>query len=69
MDSKGNIFYIQKRIGKNNKTFSCYKFRTMKPEAKYLLKLLDLIKKNMTMINTMHYKRHRKLIHLDNFQI
>ena len=38
MDSKGAVFYIQKRIGKNNKTFSCYKFRTMKPEAKYLLK-------------------------------
>ena len=38
MDSKGAIFYIQKRIGKNNKTFSCYKFRTMKPESKYLLK-------------------------------
>ena len=38
IDSKGAIFYIQKRIGKNNKTFSCYKFRTMKPEAKYLLK-------------------------------
>ena len=40
MDSKGAIFYIQKRIGKNNKTFSCYKFRTMKPESKYLLKKL-----------------------------
>ena len=38
IDSKGAIFYVQKRIGKNNKTFSCYKFRTMKPEAKYLLK-------------------------------
>ena len=38
MDSKGTIFYIQKRIGKNNKTFSIYKFRTMKPEAKYILK-------------------------------
>ena len=38
IDSKGSIFYIQKRIGKNNKTFSCYKFRTMHPEAKYLLK-------------------------------
>ena len=40
MDSKGPLFYIQKRIGKNNKPFSCYKFRTMKPESKYLLKKL-----------------------------
>ena len=38
IDSKGAIFYIQKRIGSNNKNFSCYKFRTMKPESKYLLK-------------------------------
>ena len=38
IDSKGSIFYIQKRIGKNNKTFACYKFRTMKRESKYLLK-------------------------------
>ena len=40
MDSKGPLFYIQKRIGKNNKPFSCYKFRTMKPKSKYLLKKL-----------------------------
>jgi lipopolysaccharide/colanic/teichoic acid biosynthesis glycosyltransferase len=29
LDSKGGIFYIQKRVGKNNKDFSLYKFRTM----------------------------------------
>lgn len=29
-DSKGGIFYVQKRIGKNEKPFSLYKFRTMK---------------------------------------
>ena len=44
MDSKGPLFYIQKRIGKNNKPFSCYKFRTMKQESKYLLK--NLLVKN-----------------------
>ena len=38
MNSKGDIIYSQKRIGKNNKTFACYKFRTMHPQAKYLLK-------------------------------
>ncbi|MFA6978469.1 MAG: undecaprenyl-phosphate glucose phosphotransferase [Ignavibacteriaceae bacterium] len=27
--SRGSIFYIQDRIGKNNKVFRCFKFRTM----------------------------------------
>jgi len=36
--SKGPIIFIQKRIGKNNSNFSCYKFRTMRPQSKYLLK-------------------------------
>ena len=38
ISSKGSIIYIQKRIGKNNTSFSCYKFRTMHPQSKYLLK-------------------------------
>ena len=38
INSKGSIIYTQKRIGENNKTFACYKFRTMDPNAKYLLK-------------------------------
>jgi putative colanic acid biosysnthesis UDP-glucose lipid carrier transferase len=29
-ESKGPIFFIQKRSGKDNKTFNCYKFRSMK---------------------------------------
>lgn len=29
IDSKGSIFYIQKRVGKNNKDFNLVKFRTM----------------------------------------
>ena len=31
LDSKGQIFYYQKRIGLNGKEFNLYKFRTMKP--------------------------------------
>ena len=38
INSKGPILYTQKRIGKNNITFYCYKFRTMHHESKYLLK-------------------------------
>ena len=38
ISSKGSIIYIQKRIGKNNTSFSCFKFRTMHPQSKYLLK-------------------------------
>lgn len=30
MDSKGPVFFIQKRTGINNKPFNCIKFRTMK---------------------------------------
>lgn len=36
-DSKGPVFHIAKRIGKNNREFSCYKFRTMKPDADTIL--------------------------------
>lgn len=33
IDSKGGIFYQQIRVGKNNKEFGLYKFRTMKPDS------------------------------------
>ena len=29
IDSKGNVFYIQQRVGKNSKDFKLFKFRTM----------------------------------------
>lgn len=32
-DSKGGIFFIQQRVGKNNKDFGLFKFRTMRPDS------------------------------------
>jgi len=48
LSSKGPIFFLQKRIGKNNIPFKCIKFRTMYPEAKDILENLlvkDLVLK------------------------
>ena len=33
LDSKGSIFFKQKRLGKDGKIFSCYKFRTMRENS------------------------------------
>jgi lipopolysaccharide/colanic/teichoic acid biosynthesis glycosyltransferase len=33
VSSKGGVFFIQKRVGKNNLDFNLYKFRTMKPNS------------------------------------
>lgn len=38
--SRGPIFYLHKRLGKNKKSFNCIKFRTMHPESDDLLKNL-----------------------------
>ena len=40
LSSRGPIFFMQERIGKNNITFKCIKFRTMHPEAKDILENL-----------------------------
>jgi len=37
LSSRGPIFFLQERIGKNNKAFQCIKFRTMHPEAEDIL--------------------------------
>lgn len=33
LTSKGGVFYVQKRVGRNNVDFDLYKFRTMRPGA------------------------------------
>ena len=58
ISSKGSIIYIQKRIGKNNTSFSCYKFRTMHPQSKYLLK--KILIKNKDFKN--QFSKTRKII-------
>ncbi len=40
LSSRGPIFFLQERIGKNNVPFKCIKFRTMHPEAKDILQNL-----------------------------
>lgn len=35
IDSKGPVFFVQKRIGKDGKEFKCIKFRSMAQEAKH----------------------------------
>ena len=40
LSSRGPIFFLQERIGKNNIPFNCIKFRTMHPEAKDILENL-----------------------------
>tara|TARA_B100000989_G_scaffold295744_1_gene277416 strand:+ start:1499 stop:2176 length:678 start_codon:yes stop_codon:yes gene_type:complete len=44
LSSRGPIFFLQERIGKNNRAFKCIKFRTMHPEAEDILE--NLIKTN-----------------------
>ena len=44
LSSRGPIFFLQERIGKNNKVFKCIKFRTMHPEAEDILE--NIIKTN-----------------------
>ena len=45
LSSRGPIFFLQKRIGKNNIPFKCIKFRTMYPEAKDILE--NLLEKDL----------------------
>ena len=60
LDSPGPVIYIQKRIGKDKKTFNLYKFRTMVTNAD--VKLVELLK-NDSSIRKEYQKYHK--IHND----
>ncbi len=49
LSSRGPIFFLQERIGKNNIPFKCIKFRTMHPEAKDILENLLMKDKKLKM--------------------
>ena len=49
LSSRGPIFFLQERIGKNNIPFKCIKFRTMHPEAKDILENLLINDKKLKM--------------------
>ncbi|TKI69902.1 sugar transferase [Sulfurimonas crateris] len=55
-DSKGKVLFKQKRIGKDGKLFSCYKYRTMYEEQEKLLS--DYLQKNPDEVE--HYDMYHK---------
>ncbi len=57
-NSRGPIFFIQRRIGKNKKEFSCYKFRTMHPEADFMLR--EILKTNLDIKK--EFERNQKIL-------
>ncbi len=56
LDSNGKIFFNQPRLGKDNKNFLCYKYRTMYENSDNLL--LDYLNKNPQEIE--YYNKYHK---------
>ena len=56
MDSKGSIFFKQKRVGKDGKIFICYKYRTMYENGDEILK--EYLKKHPEEVE--YYKKYHK---------
>lgn len=44
LTSKGPVFFLQDRPGKNKEIFKVYKFRTMKPGSEYMVKGQEVMK-------------------------
>jgi lipopolysaccharide/colanic/teichoic acid biosynthesis glycosyltransferase len=60
LDSRGGILFRQKRVGKGNKDFTLYKFRTMNQGAEKK-GLLTIGNKEKRITNTGYYLRKYKL--------
>lgn len=64
-DPKGPIFFSQKRIGKNEKGFNMYKFRSMVTDAESRLK--DLLEQNETTGAMFKMKNDPRVTKVGNF--
>ncbi len=60
IDSKGGVFYKQKRVGKNSRDFSLIKFRTMKIDSA-MQGLLTIGSKDSRITKTGYFLRKHKL--------
>lgn len=56
IDSKGDPFFKQQRLGRNSKTFTCYKYRTMYEESQNILD--EYLLKNPDEVE--YFKRYHK---------
>ncbi|MDD2358606.1 MAG: sugar transferase [Thiovulaceae bacterium] len=56
LDSKGSIFFKQYRLGKNNQSFVCYKYRSMHEDSELLLKNYLLSHRD----EVEHYEKYHK---------
>lgn len=59
IDSRGTVFLVQKRIGKNGKEFNFYKFRSMVVNADNIL--FEMLEKDPKMKE--EYEKNKKLNH------
>ena len=66
LDSKGGVFYKQMRVGKNNKDFGLYKFRTMRKDA-HKSGLLTVGGRDARITDVGYYLRKYKLDELPQF--
>lgn len=60
LDSRGSVFYLQRRVGKNNTEFEVYKFRTMQTDADKK-GLLTVGEKDPRITRSGYYLRKTKL--------